>query len=401
MKSTNPEKKKTFNPELEILRGVAAVVVVLAHIVYRGKYFNAGYIPFGIKYLVFPAHFAVLIFFVLSGYVIGINHKDRLVDEKINNYLKKRFIRLYPIYFVATALALLVSTTSYSIPTIFSNFTITQNMLFPVISENAPAWTLNFEVLFYLLFVPISFYRLRPSIAIILCLTIAIASFYLPIVHVITAYAIGFCVWLSGLWLSRNDSKSLTSIRLVPVLFYMLAVGIIIGERDYITPHLNNFLPHLTIYWKQKIQSFNDLILLPMAFSVVVLFSGHKFPYGKIWFIVIQVIPVYVICTHTKEPGDPDFYMGIVFYLLAGLTLLIKIPENSIRKIGTWLGGISYGIYIIHYPLLMLFGQSIFITENFWFYLIKVFLYLTVVIISAYILEKVYQPIFKRQYWQV
>ncbi len=401
MKLTNLDKKKNFNPQLEILRGVAAVVVVLAHIVYRGKYFNEGYIPFGLKYLVLPAHFSVLIFFVLSGYVIGINHKDRLVDEKISAYLKKRFIRLYPIYFVATALALLVSTTTYSMGTIVANFTITQNMLYPVILENSPAWTLNFEVLFYLLFVPISFYQLRPSTAILLCLTIAIASLYLPIVHVITAYAIGFCIWLSGLWLSRNDSIQLTKTRLIPVLFYTLAVGIIIGERDYITPHAQNLLPHLTIYWKIKIQSFNDLILLPMAFSVVVLFSGHKFRYGKICFILLQIIPIAVICTHKKEPEDPDFYMGIVFYLLAGLTLLIKIPENGIRKIGTWLGGVSYGIYIIHYPILMLFGQSIFITENFWLYLVKVFLYLTVVITSAYILEKLYQPIFKRQYWHI
>jgi len=373
------------------------MVVVLAHIVYKGKYFNSGYIPLPLKYLVLPAHFSVLIFFVLSGYVIGINHKDRLFNGKINDYLKKRFVRIYPIYFVATILALLVAAVSYSLPTILANFTITQNMLYPVIFENSPAWTLNFEVLFYVLFIPVSFYQVRPLIAIILSLIIAVASLYLPLVHVITAYAIGFCFWLSGLYLSRNTSKSLTPIRLIPVLFFMLAVGIIIGERDYITPlHLPNFPPHTTVYWQQKIQAFNDLLLLPLAFLIVVLFSGHKFPHIKIYLAVVQIIPLYVICIHKKEPEDPDFYMGLVFYLIAVLTLFIKIPENWLRKIGAWLGSISYGIYIIHFPLLMLFGQSIFITDNLWFYLVKVFLYITVVLIVAYQLEKVYQPIFKR-----
>jgi len=397
MKPTNLEKKKIFNPELEILRGVAAMVVVLAHIVYKGQYFNNGYIPLPLKYLVLPAHFAVLIFFVLSGYVIGINHKDRLVDEKINDYLKKRFIRIYPIYFVATGLALLVATASYSLPTIFANFTITQNMWYPVIAENSPAWTLNFEVLFYALFIPVSFYQVRPLMAIILSLSIAIASLYVPVVHVITAYAIGFCFWLSGLYLSRNTSKSVTPIRLIPIIFFMLAVGIIIGERDYIIPlHIPNFPPHLTVYWNLKIQAFDDLLLLPLAFLIVVLFSGLKFSYIKICLAVVQIIPLYVIFVHKKEPEDPDFYMGILFYVLAGLTLFIKIPENWIKKTGAWLGSISYGVYIIHYPLLILFGQSIFITDNLWLYIIKVFLYLAVVLIVAYQLEKVYQPIFKR-----
>jgi peptidoglycan/LPS O-acetylase OafA/YrhL len=397
MKSTTLEKKKIFNPELEILRGVAAIIVVLAHIVYKGKYFNNGYIPSAIKYLVLPAHFSVMVFFVLSGYVIGINHKDRLADEKVTDYLRKRFVRIYPIYFVATALALLVATVSYDLPTIFANFTITQNMWYPVISENSPAWTLNFEVIFYALFIPISFYQLKPTIAIIISLLIAVISLYVPVVHVITAYATGFCFWLAGLYLSRNTSEPTPGIRLIPVLLFMVAVGIIIGERDYIIPlNLPNFPPHLTIYWRQKIQAFDDLLLLPLAFLIVVLFSGHKFSRIKIYLILVQIIPIYVICIHKKEPEDPDFYLGIGLYVLAGLALFIKIPEGGLRKIGAWLGSISYGIYIIHYPILILFGQSIFITDNLGFYIIKVFLYITVVLIVAYQLEKVYQPIFKR-----
>jgi len=397
MAVTNPNKNKIFNPELEILRGVAAMTVVLAHIVYQGKYFNKGYIPLQLKYLVLPAHFSVLIFFVLSGYVIGINHEDRLAGGKIKDYLKKRFVRIYPIYVVATIFALMVSAVTYPLPIILANFAITQNLLYPVILENSPAWTLNFEVLFYILFIPVSFYQVRPFIAFMLSLIIGIVSLYLPVVHVLTAYAIGFCFWLSGLYLSRNTSKSATTLRLIPIIFFMLAVGIIIGERDYITPlHLHNFPPHVTVYWQQKIQSMNDLLLLPLAFLIVVLFSGHTFPYFKIYFFVVQVIPLYVIYIHKKEPQDPDFYMGILFYLLAGLSFLIKIPENWIRKTCTWLGSISYGIYIIHYPILFFFGQSIFITENLWFYLIKVFLYLTVVLLLANKLEKVYQPFFKR-----
>ncbi len=396
MELTTVNKKKIFNPDLELLRGVAAIVVVLSHIIFRAELFNKGYVPPELKYLVLPGYFSVLIFFVLSGYVIGINHRDRLFNGKIYDYLKKRFIRIYPIYVIATCLGILISTTAYSIPTILANLTLTQNMFYHVIQENYPAWSLNFEMLFYLLFVPISFFQVNSLLAFLLSLIIGIVSLYLPVGPVITAYAWGYCFWLSGLYLSRNTSKSSTPVRFIPAIFYMMAVGIIIGGHNYITElHLHGFSSQTIIVPAQKIKSVNDLLLLPFAFLIVVLFSGHKFSHTKIYWVVLQVIPIYIICTHKKAPDDAGFYMGILFYLLAGLTLLIKIPENWIKKTGTWLGGISYGIYIIHYPLLIIFGKSIFITENLWIYLVKVFLYLTVVVISGYLLEKVYQPIFK------
>jgi peptidoglycan/LPS O-acetylase OafA/YrhL len=395
MDVTNPDKKKIFNPDLEILRGVAAMVVVICHIVFRAQLFNKGYIPLPLKYLVLPGHFSVLLFFVLSGYVIGINHKERLVKGKIYDYLKKRFIRIYPIYIVATCLAIVISTTAYSIPTILANFTLTQNISYHVLWENYPAWSLNFEMVFYLLFVPISFFKVKPLIGFILSFVIGIISLYLPVNQIITAYAFGYCFWVAGLYLSR-DTPGPSTTRFIPVIFYILAIGIIIGERDYITAlNLQSFPPHTTIHWAQQIKSLDDLLLLPFAFLIVVAFSGHKLVYNKIYWIVLQIIPIYLICTHTKEPEDPGFYMGIVFYLLAGLTLLIKIPEDRVKKIGTWFGGISYGIYIIHYPVLIIFGKSMFITDDLWLYIIKVFLYLTVVIGLAYILEKIYQPLFK------
>ncbi|MGY3214984.1 peptidoglycan/LPS O-acetylase OafA/YrhL [Mucilaginibacter sp. HD30] len=61
-------------------------------------------------------------------------------------------------------------------------------------------------------------------------------------------------------------------------------------------------------------------------------------------------------------------------------------------RIGAWLGGISYGIYIIHAPLLFWVGSISVFENKLWAYIIKFTLLFTLIIILAYLLEKVYQP---------
>lgn len=74
---------------LDGLRGVAAIIVVLFHMVecYPGNllsvYFSHGYL-------------AVDFFFALSGYVIGYAYDDRWNKMTIGSFLKRRIVRLHP-----------------------------------------------------------------------------------------------------------------------------------------------------------------------------------------------------------------------------------------------------------------------------------------------------------------
>jgi peptidoglycan/LPS O-acetylase OafA/YrhL len=67
-----------------------------------------------------------------------------------------------------------------------------------------------------------------------------------------------------------------------------------------------------------------------------------------------------------------------------------------IIKTGTWLGGISYAIYLVHFPLLVTFGKIHFFTGSVFSYIVRFILFLFILINAAYFLEKIYQPYIKK-----
>jgi peptidoglycan/LPS O-acetylase OafA/YrhL len=143
------------------LRGFAAIVVVWHHFTVHQNRLDPHYNPSGIFAFNTLGHLSVLIFFVLSGYVIGRVHLLPLSRQDIVPYIKKRFLRIYPIYAVTTLLGLLVARINYPIVTVISNLTMTQSVILPVTFENIPTWSLNLEIVFYLLFIPLSYFRLN------------------------------------------------------------------------------------------------------------------------------------------------------------------------------------------------------------------------------------------------
>jgi|ERR1035437_1208945 peptidoglycan/LPS O-acetylase OafA/YrhL len=101
-----------FDPELEGLRGFAALGVMFYHGVgTRGL--DVAYKPEGFLAYLSLSGLGVYLFFVLSGYVIGINYQNRSTF-KTGLYLKKRLVRLYPLYLISFLSILVLAT-----PTLF------------------------------------------------------------------------------------------------------------------------------------------------------------------------------------------------------------------------------------------------------------------------------------------
>lgn len=139
---------------LQVLRGVAACLVLLYHVT---KHFNYHNLDFLGNIFLF-GYCGVDMFFVLSGFVILYTSRAFLNgSQPPMEFIKKRFIRIYPSYwlFLLLPITLLALLLPHLIPANFLNplpyielFLLTFDH--PVVSQIT--WTLSFELYFYLLF---------------------------------------------------------------------------------------------------------------------------------------------------------------------------------------------------------------------------------------------------------
>jgi peptidoglycan/LPS O-acetylase OafA/YrhL len=141
---------------IQVLRGVAALLVVLFHLTvsaeaYLGATFLNGFFSFGWA--------GVELFFVLSGFIMVAVHRGQQPSRASwSAFILKRLIRVYPIYLGVTLAVLPVYVFSHvgdaykrDLGVILKSlFLIPQDPgLFPVVSVG---WSLSHEMLFYLVF---------------------------------------------------------------------------------------------------------------------------------------------------------------------------------------------------------------------------------------------------------
>lgn len=139
------------------LRGLAATLVLVIH-----SFLFLGYSHTYSKNFELT-NIGVDLFFVLSGFIMAFAHWDDFGKgvTSVSTFLKKRVIRIYPMYFLVTLLTAIIL---YVAPKLFyameySNLLVIKSLLFipSQIGSGtslilAVAWTLAFEVVFYLIF---------------------------------------------------------------------------------------------------------------------------------------------------------------------------------------------------------------------------------------------------------
>ena len=406
--SVKGSKNKDFN--IEALRGFAALIVAIAHAVYFHYVLAPGYsVKIGPDFV--TGHYCVLIFFMLSGYVIGISNKTPLSGTMaILTYLKKRLVRLYPIYIICLLLSFLTATSFYDLKTVLSHLTFTQILFSELIKENGPLWSLHYEVLYYLLFIPISFLKLNPLVLAILSILLGLGNFLIyPQVNVpiITSYFFGFSFWVSGLIISKYFLKSNSKVNpalLLSNIFLILCIGpfnILATILKKIIALVNITLEFpSSVNLAERIITFTDFAYLPYCFMFLLIACGKDFKYRKWVFVLLQVLPALTfnyILRNLDTPGIENFILPSVFYIISLLIFFIrteklKLISQPFIKFGIWLGSISYALYVVHFPIIYLFNKIEVFSGTTTFFLFRLLLFLTLTIIFSYLLEKKFQP---------
>lgn len=138
--------------ELDVLRGFAALNVLLYH--YTFRYFEIFKVDERPRVEWFFGHHGVELFFMISGFVIFLTLQN-IKDTK--EFILKRFIRLYPTYWICLLITLLFSIFynvsrggDFTFIEILMNFTMIQG-IFEIPNIDGVYWSLLPELFFYAL----------------------------------------------------------------------------------------------------------------------------------------------------------------------------------------------------------------------------------------------------------
>jgi len=281
-------------------RAVAAIMVVIHH-------FGSDLFPFSLSKNIFHGgNIAVSYFFVLSGFVLFISYNRVVISYA--DYFKRRIGRIVPVYLLALALMICFFT-------LYKNYTldgkaskeIFLSMFFlqayvpsyPLVL-NSPAWTISVEMFFYILF-PFFLLLLNKNAkafaAITLVLFIASQAFHLE--------------YYSVRW-SLPDS-------IVDTVFFNPAM------------HINQFM---------------------IGMIGGYLFSKNKLPAERYkWSALILFCCIILLIAF--RPENISYQVGLIapVFMLFILCVAICNPKILNVKGFIFLGEISYGIYILQFPV--------------------------------------------------
>ena len=292
---------------LDSLRIIAALTVLYVHAAeLSGVFYNHPDI----------GHIAVIVFFVLSGYVIAHttrNHKGRL------QYAVARLSRLYSVVLPAillTGLTELIvwklqpevyeaNTRGASLPRyLFSTFFISEIWFFSASPPiNGPLWSLSYEFWYYVIFSCFFFRKNNTA-----------KSFLLPLLACLIAgpkILVMMPIWLSGNYAYRLKLPQISDAYAWPIVFVCLLTGLLL------------------------------VLYLP----------GIPRPLGDPpLFYASQFITDFIA----------GFFIGLALWIMPAKHSAVRIKEGNWIKMVRKFADLTFPIYVLHMPLLVLWRAIFF-----------------------------------------
>lgn len=295
--------------QLTFTRFLAAILIVVFHYGKNVFPFNYGSIDFLFK----QANIGVSYFFILSGFVmiIAYGNKDKI---EFGDYIKKRFARIYPVYFLAILVLLsyffvLAITVDYK--GLILNITLFQSWI-PgfALSFNSPGWSLAVEMFFYISF-----------------------------------------PFLFNLFYKKYSLKKL----IVPVFVFF--IGSQIALHVLIHSSFYNGFPsksHDLIFYF-PLMHFSEFLIGNLAglfFLKGIKVRNYDLP------IIVLILFVSVLL---KINIGINFHNGMLAFIFVPLIILISANNGFLTRLSNkkslvFLGEISYGIYILQMPVYLWIG---------------------------------------------
>lgn len=331
------------------LRGLACLVVIFYHVAPPRKFI--GYQNYDFSWILFGhGYAAVLVFFCLSGYLMGkVFYSGRYTFDRtgILNFWRNRILRIFPLYyFIVLILSIFVYTPILQIHNweyLFRLCTFTYNQSLPI-EFSGSFWSLSTEVQFYLV-VPLIYAGLKNRIQtkkqvifsyvvtllLVFLLRIAftivfktqeihdnyIQYIYTPLLTNIDVFMCGFLV---NAWLNcknNNESKPSTDI-----------------AKKYSVFNLSNHAKKITAF-----------ILVIILFLFTAYYYYHQGPGESVVYPAVTAIITSLFIGLFESSGNHEsFHKNEKLSFDAIVRNPVRILEVA--------GVLSYGVYLWHQAIL-------------------------------------------------
>lgn len=360
------KKSKVYFPNLNGVRAIAALMVVVAHIELDKQNFGLRKLDF--LTLTNFGRVGVSIFFSLSGFLITyllLEEKRTFSKISFPNFYMRRILRIWPLYYFLVLIGLVVNWPDAK-PFVLSIFFLPNlaftMQLIPAIFD--PIWSIGTEEQFYI-FHP-HFFRFKTTR------------------QIFNALLIFLVVFLAGVQVIRHfQYKSDWLGALAQLTYYMrfdnMMLGALVAVIFYNTKYKD---------FKFRLQGLFDLVF-------------NK--YVQIILSVVLLVTIYFYVTYNFPEGD---------FLIAGLSALLIVnlcqAETSIYTLSNkklmFVGEVSYGIYLLHkFPvhLVQWFVKNHMpamnlVVENLFIYVVSFALAIALAAVSYFSLEKYFLNLKKR-----
>lgn len=303
---------------LDALRGVAAIVVVLFHVleVYAGgdhlkQFINHGYL-------------AVDFFFMLSGYVMAHAYDDRWHKMTVLDFFKRRLIRLHPMIIFGMTVGALC-------------FFMGESAYFPKIADTS-IWQMLFVLLIGYTLIP-----LPPS------MDIRGWNEMHPLNGPAWSLFLEYIANILHALILRKLSNTILSI-----LVFLAGVALI---HYAVTSASGDIIGGWSLEPQQLRIGFTRLLFPYMAGMLlrrVVKVSGNKNTFLLCSLLLILFLSIPRVGGHENLWANglyDSLTVILVFPMIIYLGAIGDVTNNATEKLCTFLGDISYPIYIIHFPL--------------------------------------------------
>jgi peptidoglycan/LPS O-acetylase OafA/YrhL len=332
---TRPKLSERVTVGLDMARASSACYVVLHHVAIARGWSNG----FGLIFRF--GQEAVLVFFLLSGFVIFANEQNRATHPR--GYYVRRLRRIYPALIGAMVISSLVALDNKTFIADFSwsellgtLFNIQDiSLLKPGVIvdpylHNDPLWSLSYEMAFYLVFPFVLSMSLRfpsqtnHSVGVICCASYVVYAVFPNHWSLVTAY---FLVWWFGAMAAEAYLKGARDVRSIGAPFC----------------------------W---------LLLLTIISAVTVLVSGYH-GLGFYPFLMLRHFA---------------FALIIVVFLFGPIGASIASKLQRFSRPAAAIASVSYGIYVLHVPILVNWHR----TKNMWGLTVGIILLL----VAAYLVDR-------------